>query len=220
MRFLPSGDAGLLLECADLDEVDRLRTAVGQRPPPGVLDLVPAARTLLLVLDPEVTSPAEAREAVTDLEAKLTTGQGPGTSSVNSEAGEPLSIPVTYDGEDLEDVAGMLSCPEDEVVRRHTAEIWRVAFCGFAPGFGYLVAEGRTGHDAPEWSVARRESPRKKVPAGSVALAGEFTSVYPRASPGGWQLIGRTEMTMFDLDRDPPATLTPGTRVSFVAEDA
>jgi KipI family sensor histidine kinase inhibitor len=85
-----------------------------------------------------------------------------------------------------------------------------VAFCGFAPGFGYMVSP--TG----EWDVPRRSSPRTKVPPGAVALAGEFAGVYPRESPGGWQLIGRTDLEVFALDRDPPALLTPGTRVRFV----
>jgi KipI family sensor histidine kinase inhibitor len=124
--------------------------------------------------------------------------------------GEPVEVPVTYDGEDLADVATALGCDVAEVVRRHTAEQWTVAFCGFAPGFGYL--SGASG----AWDVPRRPSPRTRVPAGSVALAGEFSGVYPRESPGGWQLIGRTELAVFDLQRDPPALLLPGTPVRFV----
>lgn len=99
---------------------------------------------------------------------------------------EAVEIPVVYDGEDLADVAAAMDCDEAEVVRRHTEEEWTVAFCGFAPGFGYLIGT------RSEWNTARRDSPRTEVPAGSVALAGEFSAVYPRASPGGWQLIGRT----------------------------
>jgi KipI family sensor histidine kinase inhibitor len=97
-------------------------------------------------------------------------------------------------------------------VRRHTTAQWTVAFCGFMPGFGYLISK--------EWSaqVPRRPSPRKKVPSGSVGLAGEFSGVYPRESPGGWQLIGRTELAMFDPSRDPAALLRPATRVRFVDE--
>ena len=114
-----------------------------------------------------------------------------------------VEVPVVYDGEDLDDVAEILGCDRDEVVRRHTSGLWTVAFCGFAPGFGYLTA------DEGDWSVPRRKSPRTKVPPGSVALAGEFSGVYPRESPGGWQLIGRTEVAVFELDRDPPALLAP-----------
>jgi len=123
--------------------------------------------------------------------------------------GDVVDIPVTYDGADLEEVARLVGQTPAEIVRRHTAHEWTVAFCGFAPGFGYLVQP--SGH----WDVPRRQSPRTRVPAGSIALAGEFTGVYPRESPGGWQLIGQTEVTVFDLSRDPPALLRPGNRVRF-----
>jgi KipI family sensor histidine kinase inhibitor len=98
----------------------------------------------------------------------------------------------------------------DEVVEAHTGTEWRVAFGGFAPGFAYLV-----GGDE-RLRVPRRDTPRTKVPAGAVGLAGEFSGVYPRASPGGWQLIGRTDLPMWDLDRDPPALLSAGATVRFV----
>ena len=127
-------------------------------------------------------------------------------------AGGLVEIPVQYDGEDLADVAEILGCDADEVVDRHTGTTWTVAFCGFAPGFGYLTA------DEGSWDVPRRSSPRTKVPAGSVALAGPFSGVYPRESPGGWQLLGRTEVAAFDLAREPAALLRPGTRVRFVRE--
>jgi KipI family sensor histidine kinase inhibitor len=96
------------------------------------------------------------------------------------------------------------------VVRRHTEHEWTVAFCGFAPGFGYLTSNSWS------WDVPRRSSPRTKVPPGSVALAGVFSGVYPRESPGGWQLVGRTDLAVFDLSRDPAALLRPGNRVRFV----
>ena len=117
---------------------------------------------------------------------------------------------MTYDGEDLEDTARLLGYDVPELIRRHTAEEWTVAFCGFAPGFGYLTSATQ------EWDVPRRSSPRTKVPTGSVALGGRFTGVYPRESPGGWQLIGRTGLAMFDLSREPPALLRPGNRGRFV----
>ncbi len=121
-------------------------------------------------------------------------------------------MPVVYDGDDLDDAAGLLGCSAEELVRRHTSAQWSVAFCGFAPGFGYLVS--------PDWpaEVPRRSSPRTRVPPGSVALAGAFSGVYPRESPGGWQLVGRTPLAVFDLSRDPAALLRPGVRVRFVEE--
>jgi KipI family sensor histidine kinase inhibitor len=121
-------------------------------------------------------------------------------------------VPVRYDGEDLAEVAALWGCDAAEVVRRHTDERWTVAFCGFAPGFGYLVADDG-GH---RWDVPRRDMPRTSVPAGSVGLAGPYTGVYPRASPGGWQLVGRTRFELFDVMREPPALLVPGRRVRFV----
>lgn len=205
MRLLPSGDSGLLIECDDLTEVGRLHAAVRDRPPDGLIDLVPAARTLLLVLDPGITSPGAAGRAVSGLELGEVSASGPEV--------EVVEIGVHYDGEDLAEVASVLGCAPPEVVRQHTDGTWRVAFCGFAPGFGYLIPE-----DAEPWSIPRRDSPRTRVPAGAVGLAGEFTGLYPRESPGGWQLIGRTRTTLFDPDRDPPALLSPGTRVRFVEQ--
>jgi KipI family sensor histidine kinase inhibitor len=120
-----------------------------------------------------------------------------------------IELPVIYDGTDLQDVARLLDCSAAEVVARHTADEWTVAFCGFAPGFGYLTSTG-------SWDIPRRESPRTKVPTGAVGLAGEFSGVYPRESPGGWQLIGRTEVKIFDPGRDPAALFHPGRRVRFV----
>lgn len=200
MRVLPSGTTSLLLELDGLDDVLALYAALSDEPPPGVLDLVPAARTLLVVADPAVTTLA-------DLEAALRR-VSPRPDAART--GELVEIPVTYDGDDLDDVARVLGCDVPEVVRRHAGREWTVAFCGFAPGFGYLTQAG--GH----WDVPRRSSPRTRVPAGSVALAGAFSGVYPRESPGGWQLVGRTDVPVFDLDRDPPALLRPGTRVRFV----
>lgn len=200
MRVLPSGTTALLVEMADLDEVLGLYAALVDDLPDGVVDVVPAARTLLVVTDPDVTTVSQVAEAVrrtTPREDRL-------------DSGELLEIPVTYDGEDLEEAAQLLGCDGAELVRRHTADQWTVAFCGFVPGFGYLTSK--------TWQaeVPRRSSPRKNVPPGSVALAGEFSGVYPRESPGGWQLIGRTRETMFDPTRDPAALLRPGTRVRFV----
>lgn len=200
MRVLPSGSDALLVELDDLDQVLALYAALYEERPAGVIDIVPAARTVLLVTDPAATDLAEVGRAVRQMRPR------PGRQA----GGELVEIPVTYDGDDLEEVGSLLGCDVDEVVRRHAGEAWTVAFCGFAPGFGYLAGASGGG------DVPRRSSPRTTVPPGSVALAGEFSGIYPRASPGGWQLIGRTELVVFDLERDPPALLRPGTPVRFV----
>jgi KipI family sensor histidine kinase inhibitor len=202
MQLRPSGTAGLLVELDDLDEVLAYYAALLAEWPDGVLDIVPAARTLLLVVDPEVVDPR-------DLEPVL---RAVSPRRGSTARGERVELPVVYDGADLGEVAALLSCDVDEVVRRHTEQEWTVAFCGFAPGFGYLTP------GAPWWDVPRRASPRTKVPAGSVGLAGGFSGVYPRESPGGWQLLGRTTLPTFDPGRDPAALLRPGTRVRFVDE--
>ncbi|MGY1839495.1 MULTISPECIES: 5-oxoprolinase subunit B family protein [unclassified Modestobacter] len=201
MRLLPSGSTGLLAEVATLDDVLALYAALRADPPPGVVDVVPAARTVLLVTDPAVTTLAAVAEAVR-------------TTSPRRDAhaaGEVVELPVHYDGTDLAGCAELLGTSPEVLVARHTAADWTVAFCGFAPGFGYLVQPGAT------WDVPRRAAPRTRVPPGSVALAGEFSGVYPRESPGGWQLIGRTDVAVFDPDREPAALLRPGTRVRFVS---
>jgi KipI family sensor histidine kinase inhibitor len=198
MRLLPSGSTALLVELDDLDEVLGYYAALVADPPYGVIDIVPAARTVMVVTDPARTDLATVERVLVrtvPLEDRRTSG-------------DLVEIPVVYDGADLADVAGLLGCDVEELIRRHTGDDWTVAFCGFAPGFGYLTGSG--------WDVPRRSSPRTKVPAGSVALAGEFSGIYPRESPGGWQLIGRTEVAVFDLDREPAALLQPGRRVRFV----
>jgi KipI family sensor histidine kinase inhibitor len=203
MRILPSGSTALLAELEDLDAVLALYAALAEQPPDGVVDIVPAARTVLLVTDPARTSLSAVAEAV-----RRTTPRPDARTG-----GEEVELPVHYDGDDLEELAGLLDLTPDELVQRHTGAEWTVAFGGFAPGFGYLT------QTRGEWDVPRRPTPRTRVPAGSVALAGEFSGVYPRESPGGWQLIGRTDVAVFDLDRDPPALLRPGVRVRFVEAD-
>ena len=200
MRVLPSGSTALLVELDGLEEVLGLYAALVAEPLEGVVDVVPAARTVLLVTDPAVTTPAAVEQAVRQAR--------PRTDRSGRE--DLVELPVVYDGADLADVAGLLEVEPAEVVRRHTGAEWTVAFCGFAPGFGYLTQDGGG------WDVPRRSTPRTKVPPGSVALAGEFSGVYPRESPGGWQLIGRTDVAVFDLGRDPAALLRPGVRVRFV----
>lgn len=202
MRLLPSGDAAVLAELDGLDDVLALHAALVAEPPPGVVDVVPAARTVLVVLDPGATTLDAVSAAV-----RATRPRSPDARA----EGQVLELPVVYDGADLADVGELLGCTADEVVARHTGTTWTVAFCGFAPGFGYLTAADGG------WDVARRSTPRTRVPAGSVGLAGEFSGVYPRESPGGWQLLGHTDTAVFDVHRDPAALLRPGVRVRFRA---
>jgi len=200
MRFLAAGPSAVLIELDDLEHVVALHAALHRDPPAGTVDLVPAARTLLIVFDGSDTT---ADGVVTDVRRReIDPATGP--------EGPLVEVPVRYDGEDLREVADRTGLSEREVVARHLEREYRVAFCGFAPGFAYI-----TGGD-PALRVPRRSSPRTRVPAGSVGLAGEFTGVYPREMPGGWQLIGRTDAVLWDLDREPPALLPPGTRVRFV----
>ncbi len=203
MRLLPSGSTSLLVELDGISEVLALYAGLVDANLDGVIDLVPAASTVLLIIDPTVTSFSTVAAAL----RTVTPRRG------DREDGELIEIPVTYDGDDLEEVASLWGCDTDEVIRQHSSQAWRVAFCGFAPGFGYMTSSSWTR------DVARQSSPRTKVPPGSVALAGEFCGVYPRESPGGWRLIGRTELRVFDLTREPAALLRPGTRVRFVETD-
>ena len=200
MKVLPYGDRALLVELADGEEALALAEALRADPPEPLGDLVPAARTVLLV--------AAAGASVAELRASLGTVRPLAGGAAEGEV-EVVEIGVVYDGEDLDDVARLTGLTAQEVVAAHTGQTWRVAFGGFAPGFGYLVGEDDRLH------VPRREESRTRVPRGAVALAGEYAGVYPRESPGGWQLIGRTDLAMFDLDRDPPALLRPGVRVRF-----
>ena len=197
MRLLPCGDTGLLVEVDGLPEVLALADAVRAAPPSGVLDVVTAARTVLLCVEPG-TDLAAVRRAVLDLDVE------PGAAPRD---GERVEIEVVYDGPDLAEVGELTGLGAEGVVAAHTGMPWRVAFGGFAPGFAYLV-----GGDA-RLEVARRTEPRTSVPAGSVGLAGEFSGIYPRASPGGWQLIGHTEAGLWNPDRG--ALLQPGCTVVF-----
>jgi KipI family sensor histidine kinase inhibitor len=199
--FLRCGREAVLVEVDDLDAALSLYAALRAADLPGVTDLVPAARTVLIRLDPALTSPAQVRKATAALHLDDTNQADAGT----------VEIPVRYDGPDLLEVAGHIGVTPEEVVTLHTGSTWTVAFAGFAPGFGYL-----TGGD-PRLEVPRRDSPRTRIPAGSVGLAGRFSGVYPSDSPGGWQLIGSTSERMWDLDRPEPALLVPGVRVSFKA---
>lgn len=208
IRVVSYGDSALLVEvearghaaASELDLVLGMFRALEHSKPAGVVDIVPAARTIAVLLDPRVLSPAAARGWI-----EHTVPEPP-----DAAADEVVELAVRYDGDDLAEVAALLGITPREVVERHTTSRWRVAFGGFAPGFAYLV----TDHDGLR--VPRRATPRTAVPAGSVGLAGEFSGVYPRSSPGGWQLIGRTEATLWDVHAEPPALLRPGVEVRFV----
>ena len=204
MRFLPVSLTTILVELADLDETLALFAALQADPIDGIEEMVPAARTLMIRFRPEKVAAADlaARIGIRDLSAKIAPSE------------HLVEIPVRYDGEDLRDVAELTGLSVEEVVRRHTESEFTVAFCGFAPGFGYLV-----GGD-PALHVPRRKSPRTRIPAGSVALAGAFSGVYPQASPGGWQIIGTTPVKMWDIDREPGALFQPGYRVRFFDMEA
>ena len=200
MKVRVAGERGLLVEVEDLETVHRLHAALRELDPPGVVELVPGYRTVLIVADPGQA------EALDELAARLPHLELPPAEAA---AGATVEIPVSYDGEDLPEVAGLTGLEAEEVVRRHTAPEYTVAFLGFSPGFPYLV-----GLD-PALQVPRRDTPRTSIPAGSVGLAGNQTGIYPTASPGGWQLIGHTDVTLFDPARDPPALLAPGTHLRF-----
>ncbi|MBX5330872.1 5-oxoprolinase subunit PxpB [Rhodococcus fascians] len=197
MRLLPAGENALLIEFADLPETMSYHRSMVRERPDAVVELVPAARTVLVIFD---GAPAPILEWVAALEPAV---------DDPTAASEAVTIPVSYDGADLDDVARLTGLSTAEVVAAHTEQTWTVAFGGFAPGFGYLVGTDTRLH------VPRRDSPRTSVPAGAVGLAGEFSGIYPRSSPGGWQLIGRSDVTLWDSERTPPALLTPGTTVRF-----
>ncbi|WP_169303943.1 allophanate hydrolase subunit 1 [Arthrobacter sp. CAU 1506] len=204
MRVLPFGDAALLAEFSTLDDVMAHYRALSASLPPGVTELVPAARTIL------VTFAAPASRAVVRqwLEDTAPHDAEAGTAE---DLGDIVTLEVDYSGQDLPEVARLLGVSEADVVRQHQHCEWTAAFTGFAPGFAYLVT--------PEnpLQVPRLAEPRTRVPAGSVGLAGEFSGVYPSESPGGWQLIGRTDVRLWDATREQPALITPGTRVRFRA---
>ncbi|MFI9724470.1 allophanate hydrolase subunit 1 [Streptomyces sp. NPDC052396] len=200
MRALPVGERALLVECgsgerAEALHAELLRRAARDELPP-VAEIVPADRTVLL---DGLDDPASFAAELAGWEIPPPDGGRRRT----------VEIPVRYDGPDLAEVARLWDVTPREAVRIHTGTEFRVAFCGFAPGFGYL-------RGLPDrCQVPRRDTPRTRVPAGSVALAGPYTGVYPRPTPGGWQLIGSTDAVLWDPGRSPAALFTPGTLVRF-----
>lgn len=205
MKTLPVGDRALLVELAGAQEAGAFHAELLRRRAAGTLpairEIVPAARTVLL---DGIEEPGRfARE--------LAAWEIP---ALHARVQDAIEIPVRYDGPDLADVAALWQVTQEEAVRIHSSAEFRVAFCGFAPGFGYLTGLPQ------QYTVPRRATPRTSVPAGSLALAGPYTGVYPRSSPGGWQLIGTTDTVLWDPAREPAALLSPGTRVRFVPERA
>jgi KipI family sensor histidine kinase inhibitor len=201
------GDQALLLEFDNTIEVLAWTEVIRDANLLGVLDIVPASRTVLIKLaGPRYQAPTRQRLA----NLRLDTAEV-GKIAAPDGGSADVVIDVVYDGADLDEVARLTGMTAAQVVEAHSARPWRVGFSGFAPGFAYLVgADDRL-------RVPRRPEPRTKVPVGSVGLAGEFSGVYPRESPGGWQLIGHTDAVLWDIERDTPALLTPGMWVQFRA---
>ncbi|MET4004001.1 KipI family sensor histidine kinase inhibitor [Arthrobacter sp. UYCu511] len=194
-----AGSKAVLVELSDLDSVLALAALLSANPLPGQIDVLAAASTLFIKAD----STASAEKIATAVLAMELCAAGSNTGSL-------VEIPVHYDGEDLAEVAGLTGLSIEAVINAHTQQIWRAAFGGFAPGFAYLMGENQL------LNVPRRSTPRKVVPSGAVALAGNSSAVYPRQSPGGWQLIGHTDAVLWDLDREKPALIRPQDRVRFV----
>ncbi len=200
MRFLPVNLNALLVELDNLEQTLALLASLKNEPIAGIEELVPAARTILVQWRLSACSLAELVRQISQRDV----------SARAERSGTLIEIPVHYTGDDLMEVAELLGITPEEVIRRHTDSEYTVAFTGFAPGFAYLSG----GH--PSFNVPRRSTPRTRIPAGAVGLAGTFSAVYPQASPGGWQIIGVTPTVMWDLSRDVPALLQPGYRVRFI----
>jgi KipI family sensor histidine kinase inhibitor len=196
----PFGEAALLVELASAAEAQALAASLRKAPVPGVLEAVPGLSSLLVELDPLAADPdlvgASIGERVRRLEAA-------------PPAGTLHTIGVVYDGPDLEEVASLTGLATDDVVALHGSLELRVLFCGFAPGFAYL------GDLPPQLRVERLAAPRTRTPAGSVAIAGSMSGIYPADLPGGWRVIGHADVRLFDPRREPPALLVPGDRVRF-----
>lgn len=207
LSIRPAGDRALLVSPGEHDRLAGVVAALRAGLPVGVEDFLPAAETVLVT----VSRGADLAAIERDLWARLAVAPAP-TPHPAADAGEVV-IPVRYDGRDLAEVAGLLGLSVAEVIAEHTGRIWRCRFIGFAAGFGYLESAGT------RLAVPRRARPRTAVPGGAVALADGYSAVYPRRGPGGWQLIGTTDLALWDLDRPNPALLSVGTAVRFVDRD-
>ncbi|UGT52610.1 5-oxoprolinase subunit B family protein [Nocardia asteroides] len=213
-RIRPAGDRAVLITLDDPRPVQRLASALRVHAIAGVQDVLPAAETVLVTMH-SVSYGIQVRRELVALLDRLDQEQPQADSPDVSRGTVPadddvVEIPVRYDGADLPEVARMLDLSTAEVIAQHTGTLWRCAFVGFAPGFGYLTSpDGRL-------TVPRRAQARTAIPPGAVALAGGYSAVYPRGTPGGWQLIGSTDLRMWAVDRDPPALVRAGTAVRFV----
>ena len=201
-RIRRAGDRALLLDTGDPATTAGIAQILREARLPEVDDLVPAAATVLVRVTRGTDLVGFGRRLL-DLAAGVEAEGGAAAPH------DELVVPVVYDGPDLADVAAATDLTTAEVIAAHTETPWRAAFVGFAPGFAYLV-----GGD-PRLQVPRRRQSRTSVPAGSVALAGEYSAVYPRESPGGWQLIGATGVTLWDENAEPAAAIRPGRWVRF-----
>jgi KipI family sensor histidine kinase inhibitor len=199
MRLRRCGPDAVLIEVSSLDEVDAVRTALAEADLPDLVELVPAASTVLAAFRPGTNGPTQLRPVLDTVDLDRRTEAQP----------REVVIQVHYDGPDLDLVAETAGTDVEGVIAAHTEAHYRVAFTGFAPGFGYLVGL------PPALRQPRLDNPRKRVPPGSVGIAGDYTGVYPTASPGGWRLLGHTDAVMFDSHRDPAALLAPGDLVRF-----
>ncbi|WP_435736538.1 urea amidolyase family protein [Cellulosimicrobium sp. PMB13] len=204
------GETAFLVDLPDLAAVRALDRCLASERPGEVLDVVPAARTVLVTFQDAARSATVERWVREALERVAGSHAAPQTEGAGAEGAAVVELPVVYDGADLADVAAWAGISEAEVVARHSGRAYEAAFGGFAPGFVYLV-----GVD-PVIAAPRLATPRPHVPAGAVAVAGELTAVYPTSSPGGWRLLGTTAERMFDVERDPPALVAPGARVRFL----
>ncbi len=203
--ILDYGDRALLLQFASTAEVLAWTEAVRTAALPGVHDVVPASRTVLVKLE----SPT--LQGVTRQRLRKLRVVPEDIQTAPPGDGADVTIDVVYDGADLPVVSEHTGLSVAQIIAAHTAAPWRVGFGGATPGFAYL-----TGGD-PRLAIPRRADTRASVPAGAVALAGEFSGIYPRTGPGWWQLIGHTDTVVWDISRPNPALLTPGMWVQFRA---
>jgi KipI family sensor histidine kinase inhibitor len=199
IRILPAGSSSILVELESLETTLALLDRLLASEIRGVDEVIPGARTVLVRFDPFAIDRAQLTEKLGQLDVSIH----------RERSGNTFDIPVTYNGEDLGEVAELLGWSVDELIRRHSDATYSVAFTGFAPGFAYMTS------DDVAFNVPRRKTPRVRIPAGSVAIAGQFSGVYPSDSPGGWQLLGTTQMRMWDTARARAALLAPGDRVRF-----
>jgi KipI family sensor histidine kinase inhibitor len=202
-RTRPAGDTGILVETGGPPA--SLAGAITQAAIPGVIDVVPGARTVLVITEPGGWDPGELGAVIDQLPV----------GDVDQGDATEVQILAVYDGPDLAEVARLSGLSVGEIIEAHCGAVYTVGWLGFAPGFGYL-----TGLDPRLAGIPRLPTPRVSVPAGSIAIAGGMSAVYPAQSPGGWRLIGRTTTRMWDPGREPPALLAPGRRVRFIPQPA